>query len=450
MRIAWSAPLFAWDELEDNPSLRTIKEFLAVVPDGALLSSLRKHRGRGRNDYPVETLWGVLLLTVGLRHCSIEACLGELRRNSDLRRLIGIQSQEQVPKKWNVSRFIRVLGQEPHWSLLRGVCEQMVQTLAGVVDDLGKEMAGDATGLSARCERSGRRSGANRALPKPSGGKKEYLDQDGNVTRVVEWFGYKLHVVVDRRHEVVLSWSITAANTADNEELPKVLAMAQRSLPDGRTKSLAYDEAADDGEIHELLEESGIAAIIENRSLWKDHSEEMLPGATGRSNIVYDEAGTLYCYDKESDPPVRHRMAYIGHEASRGRLKYRCPAKHEGWRCASEERCNGQRRYGLTVRVKREIDLRRFPAVPRATKKFERLYRGRPAVERVISRLKVFWGVDDWNITGAERFHAYVGAVMVVHLAFATLLAAAPRPEGTLGKMHLSPIAKALRQKLRL
>jgi hypothetical protein len=37
-----------------------------------------------------------------------------------------------------------------------------------------------------------------------------------------------------------------------------------------------------------------------------------------------------------------------------------------------------------------------------------------------------------------------VGVVMVVHAAFATVLASAPRYEGTLGKMSLSPIAKAL------
>ena len=53
---------------------------------------------------------------------------------------------------------------------------------------------------------------------------------------------------------------------------------------------------------------------------------------------------------------------------------------------------------------------------------------------------------DDGNITGARRFHAFVGAVMVVHLAFATLLAKAPRWEGTLGQTRLGPVAEALRQ----
>jgi len=96
------------------------------------------------------------------------------------------------------------------------------------------------------------------------------------------------------------------------------------------------------------------------------------------------------------------------------------------------------------VRVRREIDLRRFPAVPRATKKFERLYKGRTAVERVNGRLKIFWGADDGNLTGSRRFFALLGVILVVHAAFATLLASAPRWEGTLGQTKLSPIAQAL------
>lgn len=82
----------------------------------------------------------------------------------------------------------------------------------------------------------------------------------------------------------------------------------------------------------------------------------MLPGATGRSNVVYDEARTLYCYARDSEPPVTHRMAHIGYESSRGTLEFRCPAKHECWRCPSGERRNGQRQYGLTVRVSEERD----------------------------------------------------------------------------------------------
>ncbi len=79
MEIPVTAPLFAWGSLEDSPSLTTVRRLLACVPDGGLLESLRRHRGRGRNEYPVEVLWGVVLLTIALRHMSIEGCLGELR-----------------------------------------------------------------------------------------------------------------------------------------------------------------------------------------------------------------------------------------------------------------------------------------------------------------------------------------------------------------------------------
>ena len=82
MRIHVSKPLFAWDCLEDSPSLKTIRDFLAAIPDGRLLEGLRQWRGKGRNDYPVRALWGSLLLTFALRHATIENCLTELNQPS--------------------------------------------------------------------------------------------------------------------------------------------------------------------------------------------------------------------------------------------------------------------------------------------------------------------------------------------------------------------------------
>jgi len=147
----------------------------------------------------------------------------------------------------------------------------------------------------------------------------------------------------------------------------------------------------------------------------------------------------VLCYDTTSKPPIQHQMAFIGHEKSRRTLKYRCPAMHQGWTCPNHHRCNAGKAYGKTLRVHREIDLRRFPPIPRATRKFERLYKGRTAVERVNARSKIFWGIDDGNVSGAERFHANVNLVMLVHVGLATLLASCPRREGTLGQTRLSP-----------
>lgn len=446
MYIALSKPLFAWDCLEDSPSLAAIKQFLVSVPDAKLLAGLRQHRGRGRDDYPVHALWGVVLLRIALRHVSFEATLAELKRNEPLRRLIGIEEEHDVPKPWNVSRFLDVLGREPHHCELRRMFDAMVQRLGLAVPDLGQNTAGDSTALHARLKKDGKAAQAEvgQGLPQPSGGKKEYTDDQGKITKTVEWFGYKLHLLVDAKHEVALAYRVTTANAADCKSLSGLVEQGQANLPKGRVKTLAYDKAADDNESHRTLHKAKIRAVIQNRHLWKGQSEQMLPGHDGRSNIVYDEAGTVHCYDRTSSPIVRHQMAYIGYEPARKTIKYRCPARHEGWICPHDAVCNAGKSYGKTVRVDQTIDLRRFPPIPRATKKFERLYNGRTSVERVNARLKIFWGVDDGNIRGARRFHAMVGAVLIVHVAFATLLAAAPRREGTLGKLRLGPIQKAL------
>jgi hypothetical protein len=350
-----------------------------------------------------------------------------------------------------VSRFVDVLGQEPHLSELRKVFDVLVQHLGRTVPDLGEHLAGDSTGLNGRAKKDPAAVAAERqqGLPQPSGGKKEYKDDTGKVVKVVEWFGYKQHLLVDVKHEVPLAYHLTDTRVGDNERIGPLLDQARANLPADRViRTLAYDKAADDVKVHERLHQEKIKPLIQNRTLWQDERERPLPGPADRYplQIVHDEAGTVYCYDTVSDPPRRHLLAYIGHEKDRETLKYRCPARHQGWDCPSDQRCNAGQRYGLVVRVDRELDLRRFPPIPRATKQFERRYKGRTAVERVNARLKVFWGADDGNVTGARRFHGYVGVVMVVCVAFATLLALTPRRAGSLGTARLSPIALALQE----
>jgi hypothetical protein len=449
MIVQATKPLFAWDELQTSPTLGTIRAALEAIPDAPLLVALQARRHNGCDKYPVRVLWGVLLLSILLRHPTAEACLEELRRNAPLRLLVGIESEDAVPNGWNVTRFLAVLGQPAHLALMRDVFDHMVRRLGVAVPDLGRHTAGDSTGLRGRLDPDEARRAGEVAdgLPQASGGRKEYKDDDGRVTKVVEWFGYKLHLLVDVRHEVVLAFDVTDTKAGDNERVEPLVEQAERNLPEDRLGTLAYDKAADDGKVHEMLHDHGIRPVIENRTCWpKDGEKEKVIGGRVPVHVVHDEAGTVYCYDTTGAVPVRRAMSYAGHEKDRGTLKYRCPAKVEGFACGSEARCNAGKSYGMTVRVDQEIDLRRFPSIPRATPSFERLYKGRTAVERVNDRLKVFWGADDGNVVGARRFCAHVSAVLVIHLACATLLARAQRKEGSFGTLRLSPIAKKLEE----
>ena len=160
---------------------------LAALPDGKLLNSLRAARGKGRNDYPVTVLWGVVVLRVALRHVTTEAVLAELRRNEGLRRLIGIESEAGVPKPWNISRFEDVLGQEPHRTLLKEIFDVLIQRLGVVVADLGAT----PPVMPRACRHGASRKKAaqeeiDEGLPQASGGRKEYKDDEGKVTKVVE------------------------------------------------------------------------------------------------------------------------------------------------------------------------------------------------------------------------------------------------------------------------
>ena len=203
---------------------------------------------------------------------------------------------------------MEVLGREPHRSLLKEVFNEMGRRLGAVVPDLGRRTAGDSAALSARCAPGEKVGQMQDGLPVPSGGRKEYTDDSGQVTQVVEWFGYKFHLVVDVRHEVALSYEISSTKTGDNEVLPELVKQTREKLPADRMETLAYDKAADTVEVHAFLSEAKIAPIIQNRSLWGEESERMLPGHDGGSNVVYDESGTVYCYDKVSEPGIRHRM----------------------------------------------------------------------------------------------------------------------------------------------
>ncbi len=111
-------------------------------------------------------------------------------------------------------------------------------------------------------------------------------------------------------------------------------------------------------------------------------------------------------------------MAFYGFERDRKGLKYRCPAAAYGFACAEWQECC-RSAYGRIVRVPLDVDRRRFVPVPRGSYKWQRLYRGRTAVERVNSRLDVSFGFEHHFIRGMKKMQVRVGMALVVMLAMA-------------------------------
>jgi hypothetical protein len=311
MRLHATQPLFAWLALEDSPSLKTLRAVLASLPDQPLLDALQQARGHGRDDYPLERLWGVVVLSVLCRHVWLHDCLAELGRNPAWCRLLGIRQIADIPGPHNRSRFLDLLGRPEPLRALRGVFEALVADLGRVVPDLGRHTAGDSTALKGKAKRDPQAVQPEIAegRPQPSGGKKEYQDEEGRVVQVYEWFGYQLHLLVDVQHEVALAYHVSDTRLGDNEGIEALVEQAEANLGRGRIETLADDKAADDQKVHELLHEHDIKPVIQIRKLWKDEQEKTLRVGLP---VVYNEAGTVFCYDTVSDPPVKKQMACIG------------------------------------------------------------------------------------------------------------------------------------------
>src|SRR5208337_2444144 len=236
--------------------------------------------------------------------------------------------------------------------------------------------------------------------------------------KLVSWFGYKLHLLVDADYELPVGYRLTRASAADNTVAPGLLEDLESRHREliKRAESLAADKGYDDSALHQKLWDSyGIAPIIPRREDWKD-GETTRPVLEGAGNVVYDIEGRLYCH-APGDGLVR-RMIYWGFERRRDAQKWRCPAAVLGLQCRGREDCC-EGAYGRLVRVERGSDVRTFCPVARSSGKWERLYKGRTAVERVNARLDVSFGFERHFIRGLAKMRLRCGLALAVMLAMA-------------------------------
>ena len=393
-----------WDWIDQSPDLECVGMVLKDLPDEPLMRALESRR-MGRPDATsVRVKWNCLLVARLLGHGSMQSLLRELKRNPLLRRVIGINpavGPRGVPDKDEMSRFWKKLVGDFGGEVesLEAAC---VERLRGHLPGLGEQLGTDTTAV--RTWARGRRKPAESADPEADWGHKirRWKGKDGQVHEdVTKWFGYKAHLVVDTRHELPLARRLTRASRPDNEKVLEMVGELKRRHPEVSPKSLSGDKAYDDGGLTAALwGQERVRAVFDLRDTAQDGEDgEPLEGAR---NILLGDDGQVYCYAKAGQRMIRQAMRPWGFEASRGTLKYRCPAAVFGTPCPERPRC-GTSRYGRVVRVKNHADWRRFGPMARNTKQWKRLYRGRTACERVNARLKGGLGLDDLYVRGVRN-----------------------------------------------
>lgn len=436
MAIIRQPSLFTWKEIDAASDLDRLELVLSAMPDEGLMRVLEALRGKGRNDYPVRPMWNMVLAGIVFQHPSVATLLREMLRNAQLRSVCGfdpVLGMDAVPTDEAVSRFLDVLfEQQP---LVEEMFDDLVNTLGVLLPDLGENLACDSKAIPSfgkpvkieelsDDEKQDRRHDVD-----ADWGVKNYggVHEDGRKwQKVVKWFGYKLHLVVDSTHELPLAFELTQASVNDSPRLVPLVEQNEEHHPEvaARAGEMAADKGYDSADNNTALyDDHGIMPIIDNRHMWRDE-----PGLSRLLNpklcdvFTYDESGRVYCSCPETGE--QRELFFSGFEKDRTTLKFRCPAAACGVDCKGRKACEklapiGVGPYGRVLRVPLDFDRRIFTPVARHTPKWEKSYDKRTSVERVNSRIDQVLGFERHTIRGMKKMKLRVTLALVVMLAMA-------------------------------
>jgi hypothetical protein len=91
-----------------------------------------------------------------------------------------------------------------------------------LLPDFGKDLAIDSKAIKSLANRDNKNTEPDgRRDTDANWGKKEYsgVREDGTAwTKVIKWFGYKLHLIVDSNYELPIAYSLTKASEPDINE----------------------------------------------------------------------------------------------------------------------------------------------------------------------------------------------------------------------------------------
>src|SRR5690625_335933 len=150
--------------------------------------------------------------------------------------------------------------------------------------------------------------------------------------KIVKWFGYKIHLIVDSIYELSVAYSVTKASVPDINEAHDLLDEIEETQPAllENAEMMSGDRGYDDTKlIEKLWDDYDIKPVIDIRNMWKDGEETRLLG--DYDNVVHNYKGNVYCHCPLTGK--QREMANGGFEKDRKRLKRLCRVKQDGLTC---------------------------------------------------------------------------------------------------------------------
>jgi hypothetical protein len=394
--------LFTLLEEREDDDLKRLIWILETIPGDKLIEKLEEERRGRRNKNPVRTMWYCAVAATLYTRGRINPLISELKRNENLRVVCHIPCVQKIPSRDAFKRFRGKLAE--NGELLKEMFDLLVEKLGEEIVGLGKVIAIDSTGIRtyrrAKDEEEDGSYGKKRTTQIASDGTEEEV--------LLEWFGFKLHLVVDAATEIPLAYRVTKAGCADTTQMMPLVKEIREKHPETGVEVVVADKGYDDSKNHQGLWAEKIKGVIPKRQEAEIHEDTLsYNDGSGRWDLELGEDGGLECWARirEHGKWVDRSIAMspTGFEADRCSVKFRCPAVHNGLHCTRSKECNAGKSHGRVVRVPCATDWRRVSPILTGTPKWERLYKKRTSVERCFGRLKNVLGLGELAVWTKSR-----------------------------------------------
>ena len=160
-----------------------------------------------------------------------------------------------------------------------------------------------------------------------------------------------------------------------------------------KIETLSADKGYDSEEIIKCLKDNEIIPIIDIQNKWKNGEKTKQYKDT---NIIYTYDGYVYYVDEDGKEKP---MKYMGYDKVKDKLRY----EYKG------------RVYGIEI----SADERIFTPIARSSKKWQRIYNKRTALERINGRFDRDFNLENNRVRGLAKATIMIDIMMIGMLAMA-------------------------------
>ncbi len=335
-----------------------------------LIAELDALRWTGRKGYGARALVGACLVKSLYAIPTWSRTAALIGEHAGLQDALG-----GAPSVYACYRFATKLRE--HKPILDATLARLVAGLSAELPEYGQDIAIDASDLPAYAN-------GQRFLSKNGPERERYSDPGASwghrsavsTRRGGGFYGWKIHTAVCTRTGLPITQRVETARVHESSLADDLLGRVRELKVQPQTAAL--DKGYDVAPVYDACDAAGVAPIIPLRKT----------PAVKRGD--------------HRAPECEHGIwTFAGADFKRGMTKWRCPSGEckpaSIWRKAS----------------------RLHPLIPRESKRWGDLYRGRSAVEREFGRLKHEWGLGPLRVRGIAKVQLHADLVILARLASA-------------------------------